>query len=122
MYGFEYLKSFLEDEGFKIEEEDDRFTFKYKSTYYTAFKNEKPFLQIAVMCNTDGFDRKTLLEVCNELNQDKFVTKCSVLDHGCSVSYECIPNDATTSQEFMSMVRILDAVSDQLFERLSNNK
>lgn len=120
MYGYEYFKNFLNEEGYKIKEEEDRhFSFKFQGTIYVAFKNEGPYLQVVVMCNTAEYDHDTLLEVCNRLNTERFVIKFMPLEQSTWVSYESCPNYATPTEEFQSMLEELNVASDLLFQRLN---
>ena len=48
MAGFNFLLKFLNDEGFKVNEEERHFSFKYQGSLYIAFKNDSPFLQIVM--------------------------------------------------------------------------
>lgn len=118
MAGFNYLLKFLKEEGFKINEEERHFSFKYQGSLYIAFKNESPFLQILLICNTKSFTRSRLLEVCNEMNGDKFVVKFIVMDENVWCSYEFIPTEHTSSDEFELALGFLDKASDEMFEKL----
>ena len=121
MYGFEYLKKFLQEEGYKIrEEEDGHFSFKYQGTVYIAFKNESPYLQVIVICNTENVGTDELLRACNEVNKERYVVKCMAMDKSAWVSYECRPNESTTSEDFEGILGQLDNDSDLLFKKLSN--
>lgn len=123
MNGYEYLKNFLDVEGYKIkDEEEGHFSFKFQGTIYVAFKNDAPYLQIVVMCNTREFDFEKVLRVCNELNGDKFVTKFVALEKTVWVSYEFMPNYATTNDEFQMILEVLNRNSDELFQRLTNEE
>lgn len=120
MHGYEYLKKFLSEEGYRITDENERhFIFKYQGTSVFAFKNESPYLQIVVMCNTSKYSRSKILEVCNEINFDKFIVKCMAGEQAAWVSYEFRPDQHTTNEEFDHIIRVLDNTSDLLFEKLS---
>lgn len=80
MKGFEYLINFFKEEGFRYENKDTLLSFKIQGNNYFAFKNDGPFLQIVMICNTEGQGRSKLLEVCNSLNQDKFILKFTVTE------------------------------------------
>ena len=118
MAGFNFLLKFLKDEGFKVNEEDNHFSFKYQGSLYIAFKNDSPFLQIVEICNTKSFTRSKLLEVCNEMNEDKFVVKFIVVGENVWCSYEFIPTEHTSSDEFELALGFLDKASDEMFEKL----
>ena len=118
MAGFNYLLKFLKDEGSKVNEEDNHFSFKYQVSLYIAFKNDSPFLQIVEICNTKSFTRSKLLEVCNEMNENKFVVKFIVVGENVWCSYEFIPTEHTSSDEFELALGFLDKASDEMFEKL----
>ena len=121
MYAYEYLKEFFRHENFTYDDNDNFYSFRYQGTNYVAFKNDGPFLQIVVICNTQGSQRSTLLEVCNTMNESKFVTKCTVNDDNSSVwvSYEFCPDEHTPSDFFMAVLRMLDTTSDEFFQKLN---
>lgn len=48
MNGYEYLMKFLKEEGFRMNEEETYFSFKYQGNNFVAFKNDGPFLQIVM--------------------------------------------------------------------------
>lgn len=118
MAGFNYLLNFLNEEGFKVNEEEKHFSFKYQGSLYVAFKNDSPFLQIVMICNTKDVATSRLLEVCNDMNRDKFVIKFVVMDDTVWCSYEFIPSEHTPSVEYEAALTFLDKASDELFERL----
>ena len=118
MAGFKYLLNFLKNEGFKVNEEDGHFSFKYQGSVYIAFKNDSPYLQIVMICNTKSFMRNRLLDVCNEMNKDKFVIKFVVMDENVWCSYEFRPTEQTTSDEFETTLLLLDKASNEMFEKL----
>lgn len=118
MAGFNYLLNFLKDEGFRIKEEENHFSFKYQGSLYIAFKNDSPYLQIVLICNTKSFTRSKLLEVCNEMNEEKFVIKFTVQDETVWCSYEFRPTEHTSSDEFETALILLDKASDEMFEKL----
>ena len=118
MAGFNYLLNYLNEEGFKVEEEEQHFSFKYQGSLFVAFKNDSIFLQIVLICNVKGVDANKLLEVCNEMNRDKFVCKFIVMDDKVWCSYEFIPSEHTPGDEFKAALTFLDKGSDELFERL----
>ena len=121
MYAYEYLKDFFRRENFTYDDNDNFYSFRYQGTSFVAFKNDGPYLQIVVICNTKGFDRSKLLEVCNAMNESKFVTKCTVNSNGeCVwVSYEFYPDEHTGSDFFLGVLRILDVTSDEMFKKLN---
>ena len=80
MNGYEYLMKLLKEEGFRMSEEETYFSFKYQGNNYVAFKNDGPFLQIVMVCNTRDYARNQLLEVCNTMNDNKFIIKFVVKD------------------------------------------
>lgn len=120
MYGFEYLKKFLREEGYKIrEEEDGHFTFKYQGTIFVVFKSNSPYLQVVVMCKADAYSRLSILNVCNQINSEKYVVKCIAMDDSAWISYEFRPNDYTTNDDFDHILSELDRDSDLFFQKIS---
>lgn len=121
MKGFEYLINFFKEEGFRYEDKDTLLSFKIQGNTFLAFKNDGPFLQLVMICNTESQGRSKLLEVCNSLNQEKFILKFTVSEDSDRVwcSYEFEPSTTTTSDDFMAAFHFLDKGTDELFERLS---
>lgn len=122
MAGYDYLIKFFKEEGFRYEDNGSVLSFKIQGVNYLAFKNDNtPFLQILIGCNTDGQSRSKQLEICNSMNQDKFVLKFTVNSDSNRVicSYEFEPNASTTSEDFMAAFAILDKGTDEFFERIS---
>ena len=109
MAGFEYLKKFFQSENFRYEEEEG----------ILAFTNDSPFLQIVIVCNISNKDKTKILEICNELNSDKFVTKFILRGERVWCSYEFNPSEHTSSDEFMAIFSILDKTSDEFLEKMS---
>lgn len=120
MKGYEYLVKFFKEEGFMYKEEEELFAFKIQGRNYIAFKNDAAFLQMVMVCNTEGNTRSKLLDVSNTLNQNKFVLKFTVTDDAKTVwcSYEFEPNASTTSEDFMIAFGMMDKGTDELFEKL----
>lgn len=119
MFGYEYLKNFLREEGFRINEENTFFSFKYQGKNYVAFKNEGPYLQLVMICDTSQHSKYKLLEVCNKLNSDKFVIKFIVNDDDVWCSYEFIPTQKTSGEDFETILILLDNSLAELFNTLS---
>lgn len=122
MSGYDYLINFFKEEGFRYEEKGNILSFKIQGVNYLAFKNENsPFLQISIGCNTEGQSRSKQLEICNSMNQDKFVLKFTVNSDSDRVicSYEFEPNASTTADDFMAAFMMLDKGTDEFFERLT---
>lgn len=123
MYGYEYLKNFLEEEGYKIkDEEENHFSFKYQGTLYVAFKNDLPFLQIVIMCEASRYDSEKLMRVCNMMNGNKFVIKFVYVPPSVWVSYEFAPNYTTTNEDFQRILDVLNRSSDELFDALNSEE
>lgn len=118
MFGYNYLKNFLQEEGFRMNEEDGHFSFKFQGSTYVAFKNESTYLQIVLICNTGDIDRSHLLEVCNSMNRDRFVVKFVAMQSTVWCSYEFKPSNETSSDDFENIFLLLDKASDEMFEKL----
>lgn len=113
--------NFLQSEGYRFEERETNVRFKIQGVTYIGFRNsDNAFLQIVLMCNTEGQDRIKLLEACNALNSKKFVVKFTVTEdsEGVWASYEFEPNDSTTPADFDSAFSMLDRGTDELFQML----
>lgn len=109
MYGFDYLKNFLQEEGFEINEENLYFTFNYQGRNYITRKEESPFLQIRFDAYFGGIDRSHLLEVCNSINKKLFAVKLVVSNQdGIEFIYEFIPTDYTSSKYYETIFIVLD--------------
>ena len=119
MYGFEYLKKFLREEGFRVNEKEGSFSFKYNRMIYSVPKEENKYLVINMICSVNNVDRGKLLEVCNSLNRDKFVLKFTVdSDDDVWCGYEFIPSERTTPDDFEDVFQSLDMATDEMFARL----
>lgn len=120
MLGIDYLKNYLRNEEFRFEEQDTFINFKFQGVSYYAFKNDSPFLQLVIICNTKDKSRNQCLEVCNKLNSDKIVVKCTVAENNnVWCNYEFKPSEKTSADEFVAILGYLDKASDELFEKLS---
>ena len=60
-----------------------------------------------------------LLEVCNTMNDNKFIIKFVVNDPNVWCSYEFKPNKDITSDDFDTIFLQLDKATDELYEKLS---
>lgn len=112
--------NFLRSEGFKFNEEEGLFSFKFQGTTFISFKNDSPYLQIILICNTKNVSKERVMEACNEMNADKFVLKLVARDETVWCSYEFMPSEHTSSDDFSLILTILDKGSDELFEKLRN--
>lgn len=119
MKGFEYVERFLQNEGFRFSKEDNYISFKFEGTTYVTFKNDSNYVEIMLICDTDDIDRLTLLETCNGLNQEKFALKFSVQDNTVWCSYEFIPSEQTSNDDFCAILTMLWKASDELFALLN---
>lgn len=119
MTGCDYLKNFLQEEGFRFMEEEQYISFKFEGTTYFAFKRDSSFLQIVLVCNTKRFDRHKILETCNELNIDKTVVKFTLNEDVVWCNYEFFPTEHTPADFFEMILSIMNKTSDELFSRLA---
>ena len=119
MTGFDYLKNFLQEEGFHFQDEEGYISFKFEMTTFIAFKNDSPYVQIVVVCNAEGYDRTKVLDVCNRMNQEKFVLKFVVQGETVWCSYEFMPSEHTTASDFGMFLSLLNRASDELLGRLA---
>lgn len=121
MAGFQKLLEFLRNEGFRFEEKDGLITFKIQGRNYLAFKNgESPFLQIVSIYDVEGNSRSKLLEMCNIMNQERFILKYTINDGSDALwcSYEFEPNASTTAEDYMSIFSMLEKGVNDFFEKL----
>ena len=116
MAAIDYLKNFLRNEGFRFEESESFLNFKVQGNTYYAFKSDSPYLQIVIICNY-GCTRSRALEICNQLNSDKYITKCVVNDDRVWCSWEFLPTEHTTTDYFMTIFQLLDHVSDEFLAK-----
>lgn len=122
MNGYDYLKTFLRNENFRYDETDSLITFKYQGNGFIVFKNDTPYLQIIQPIDVKRHDRYTILEICNSTNNAKYVTKCTVdkdTEMVCC-SYEFLPSEHMKSEDFIVILNVLDASSDDFINRLNS--
>lgn len=119
MKGYEYLKNFLKEEGFRFNEEDSFFSFKFEGNSYFATKIDSSFLSIIQICNTDGHGRNELLEKCNELNDDYMVVKFTVQEKSVFCKYQFEPSEHTTSEDFIMCLQIIDKATDDFLHEIN---
>lgn len=119
MSGYDIFRNFLREEGFIFKEEDEICTFTYKQTPYIAHMYDSPYLQVCVVVQTNGLDRHDCLSVCNKINLEKYVVKCSMLKEVIEVSYEFVPTEDTPSSVFGGILDYLDDVSDTVLDMIN---
>lgn len=122
MKGYERFKDYLQRNGFPIVDEDDHsICFKFQGTSFFAWKHNSSYLQLVCILNTSEIDRDTLLETCNKMNENLFVTKFVVLgekDFRVWCYYEFLPDDNTTDEMYFNAIQAVDRHSDQFFKEL----
>lgn len=119
MYGYEYLKNFLREEGFRVNDKEKSFSFKYNGVSFTVYKDKTKYLVINLLCTVKDASRSKILEVCNDLNRSKFILKFSVDSENLVwCSYEFIPTDKTDSDDFDTIFHFLDQATDEMFEKM----
>ena len=69
---------FLDNEGYRKNDEDDYFVFKFEGHTYVVFKLDSLYLQVLYLLNADGYSKSQMLEACNELNNRKVILKFMV--------------------------------------------
>lgn len=118
MYGYEYLKKFLEEQNFKYDDEERMYIYNYHGVKYIGWKNEGPFLQLCIVFfNVNDDNRDKCLRICNDLNCKCFVVKTTVVEDSIWCSYEFMPNEAFPLDEFVQIMQLLDRVSDEFLEK-----
>ncbi len=121
MSGYIYLREFLQNEGFQFKEENEVIKFKFEGKNYIAFKNENnPFLQITLIYGVENIPRNQLLETCNSMNQQHFVSKFTIDEDSDVVwcSFEFKPNKNTDSKDFLEILSILRLNAHEFFEEI----
>ena len=119
MKGFEYLMRFLDNEGYRRKDEGEGLlTFKFEGNTYFVFTQDSRYLQVILVLDVDGCSKSQMLEACNVSNNRRFVVKFTVHDTSVWCSYEFKPSDATTNDEYASVMRTLKNSADDFFEQL----
>ena len=119
MTGFDYLKNFLQEEGFRFQDEGGYISFKFKGITFVAFKSDSPYLKITVLCKALDYDKSKLLDVCNQMNMKMYVMKFVVGDRAVWCNFEFIPSEHTTKDDFVISLELLDEASNELLARLA---
>ena len=119
MKGYEYLKRFLNEEGFRYDEEGDILSFKFEGNRFFVVKKDNPYLSILQVCNAEGHSRIELLEKCNDLNDNYFIIKFTVQDSKVWCTYEFKPSENTSTEDFVMALTLLDKASDDLLQKIS---
>lgn len=119
MKGYEYLKNYLKEEGYRFDEEETIISFQYEGTTFIAFKKDSSLLTILVVCNANGKSRSYLLEKCNEFNDNYYVIKFAVHDNKVWCTYEFEPSEHTTSYNFAFYLMSLDKATDEFLQEIS---
>lgn len=117
MKSFDYLKKFLEEEGYKYEIEGKTIAFKFQGCYFLAMDNNDTFLQIIISVDLGSVPRNDVMEVCNQLNYEYNAIKFIVWEKYIWVSYEFEPTQYTTHEQFESILTMLDTASDELISK-----
>lgn len=120
MPAYEHLKRFFDRNKFQYEEHDNLFAFMVNNVNFLAFKNEGPFVQIVILCDTGGVSREKLLEGANEVNMSKFIVKITINQDskGAWCSYEFCPDEHTPDDLYISIFKVLDDATEEFFSRL----
>ena len=120
MTGFDYFVNYLQEEGYRFKDEGSFISFKYQGTTYLSPKNDSSFLQVLMMWNVENYDKMKILEACNTVNSNKFVVKCIMMDNDSVwVSYESEPSVHTTTEDFDTMMQILEHSSQEFMQELN---
>lgn len=118
MYGYNYLLNFLNSEGFRKDDHEKFFSFKFEGTSFLVFKHDSPVLQVILLLNADGFSRSKMLEACNKLNDENFIVKFVAQENTIWCCYEMIPSENTSKDEFSLIMTFLDKTSDEMYKEL----
>ncbi len=103
MNGYDYLKKFLREEGFKYDEKDSFISFKFEGHSFVAFKNDSSYVQISMLFyDVNAANRINVLETCNKVNSKRFVVKLTIDDDSVWSNYEFKPSATTSSDDFMT--------------------
>lgn len=120
MAGIDYIKNYLSNEGFRYEENEGHISFKYEGVKYVALKNsDSPYLQIVILFfDVNSENRVKCLEVCNEINANKFVIKFTIDDDTVWCNYELRPTASTTDDEFSTILSLMSQAVDLFYEKM----
>lgn len=119
MKGYEFLKNFLNEEEFRINEEDSFISFRFDGNTFFSFKNDSSFLSVFQVCNSNGHNKNELLERCNEMNDSYVIIKFTVQEEKVFCKYQFEPSEYTTSDEFVNILSALDRASDDFLQEIS---
>lgn len=123
MHGFEKFREFLIDEGYRVTDDKETFfVFKHEGTNFFVFKNKSPYVQVAMPLGTGDHDRSELLEVCNQLNDDRMVAKFVVRSDHVLCNFEFAMFDDMPHDFLEAIMPYLDNVTDEFFEKLRGDE
>lgn len=119
--GYLYLIDFLKNQKYDFSEVDENIiVFTINDTRYIALKQyNTPKLSISVITFVEGIPRRELLEICNSLNDEKMVTKFSISNDSrlMECTYEFVPNESTSTSDFLNILSHLKQCSAEFLER-----
>lgn len=120
MTGYDFLLEFLEKENIRHKESGNVIQFCLQGINYLSFKSDTDFLQISVLLKAkDELTKLQVLELCNDLNSEKFITKFVFSEKRVWCNLEFIPSPKTTTEAFHRALRILDNNSDEFLIRMN---
>lgn len=117
MSGLDYLKRFLNDEGYRYTDNGGHISFKFEGTRYIAFSNnDNPCLQLVLLFyDVTADNRAQVLEACNKINRDKFVVKLTADDDSVWVNYEFYPDENNTAEQYERILNQMESVHAEFY-------
>lgn len=109
----ELMKEYLQEEGFKVTEEEYGLDFRYHGANFVYFnlEGDESFLQVSMpyLYKVDEENRIQALEVCNKLTCDRKVVKIVLIDDEVWINFEVLVD--TTPELGDIMPRALNMLS-----------
>jgi len=121
MHGYEKFRDYLLDEGYRIIDENDTFfVFRSEGETFFVFKHPSSNVQVTQALGArKDVDRNKLLQLCNEMNDDKFIIKFVLQDDYVLCSAEFLVGDKVDHDFVEMMLPLLDHVSDEFMVKMS---
>lgn len=121
MHGYEKFRDYLLDEGYRIIDDNDTFfVFRSEGTPFIVFKHPSSNVQMVLALGArKDVDRNRLLQLCNEMNDDKFIIKFVLQNEHVLCSVEFLVGDEVDHDFVEMMLPLLDHVSDEFMAKMS---
>ena len=121
MHGYEKFRDYLLDEGYRIIDENDTFfVFRSEGETFFVFKHPSSNVQVTQALGArKDVDRNRLLQLCNQMNDDKFIIKFVLQNEHVLCSVEFLVGDEVDHDFVEMMLPLLDHVSDEFMVKMS---